>query len=135
VARETSSSIDAIIREAAAGVVARVGATVHRIIERTVAERVRAELASARRAAPARGKRRRRPVQMTRWVADRRARRVPNFVIEMTGLDTKKKIVARYGANAVVEKGKPLPKPVEAAGADKGARAKGPTIRRKAAAA
>jgi hypothetical protein len=38
--------------------------------------------------------------EMTRWVADKRARRVPNFVIEMTdGLDTKKKIVARYGEN------------------------------------
>ena len=41
-----------------------------------------------------------------------RARRVPNFVIEMTnGLDTKKKIVAKYGEDAVFEKGKPLPKP------------------------
>jgi hypothetical protein len=50
---------------------------------------------------------------MTRWVADRRARRVPTFVIEMTGgLDTKK-IVARYGENATFEKGKPLPKPVK----------------------
>ncbi len=49
---------------------------------------------------------------MTKWVADRRARRVPKFVIEMTGgLDTKKKIVAKYGENVAFEKGKPLPKP------------------------
>jgi hypothetical protein len=53
---------------------------------------------------------------MTRWIADRRARRVPTFVIEMTGgLDTKKKIVARFGENAVFEKGKPLPRPAKAA--------------------
>jgi hypothetical protein len=49
--------------------------------------------------------------ELTRWIADRRARRVPNFVIALTGLDTKKKIVARYGENAVFEKGRPLPKP------------------------
>jgi hypothetical protein len=48
--------------------------------------------------------------EMTRWVADKRARRVPLFVIEATGLDTKKKIVKRFGENASFEKGKPLPK-------------------------
>ena len=47
---------------------------------------------------------------MTRWVADNRARRVPKFVIAATGLDTKKKIVARFGPNAEFEKGKPLPR-------------------------
>jgi hypothetical protein len=53
---------------------------------------------------------------MTRWVADKRARRVPNFVIEMTGgLDTKKKIVARFGEDAAFEKDKPLPPPKPAA--------------------
>jgi hypothetical protein len=53
----------------------------------------------------------RRRADITRWVADRRARRVPKFVIEMTnGLDTKKKIVAKFGNDAVFEKGKPLPK-------------------------
>jgi hypothetical protein len=36
---------------------------------------------------------------------------VPTFVIEMTGgLDTKKKIVAKFGDGATFEKGKPLPK-------------------------
>jgi len=45
-------------------------------------------------------------------VADRNARRVPNFVIEMTGgLDTKKEIVAKYGENVAFEKGKSAPKP------------------------
>jgi hypothetical protein len=47
---------------------------------------------------------------MTRWVADRRARRVPKFVIEATGLDTKKKIVAKFGEGASFERGKPLPR-------------------------
>jgi hypothetical protein len=35
---------------------------------------------------------------------------VPKFVIEATGLDTKKKIVAKFGPNATFEKGKPLPR-------------------------
>ena len=49
--------------------------------------------------------------EITRWAADRRARRVPNFVIELTGgLDTKKKIVAKYGPGVVFEKGRPAPK-------------------------
>ena len=51
------------------------------------------------------------PGDLTRWAADRRARRVPKFVIEMTnGLETKKKIVAKFGEGAVFEKGKSLPK-------------------------
>ena len=58
---------------------------------------------------------RRRAGEMTKWVADLRARRVPNFVIEMTGgLDTKKRIVARYGPNARFEKGKPPPPRLDA---------------------
>ena len=66
----------------------------------------------ARRGGRVRGGARRRKVEMTRWVADRRARRVPNFVIEMTGgLDTKKKIVAKFGENVTFEKGKQAPKP------------------------
>ena len=52
--------------------------------------------------------------EIARWVADRRARRVPTFVIEMTGgLDTKKRIVAKFGENVAFEKGKPLPKPAK----------------------
>ena len=49
-------------------------------------------------------------------MADKRARRVPTFVIEMTGgMDTKKRIVAKFGENATFEKGKPLPKAAKAA--------------------
>jgi hypothetical protein len=83
----------------------------------------------------------RRAGEITRWVADNRARRVPNFVIEATGLDTKKKIVAKYGANAAFAKGKPLP-PVRLESAKKVAvdaksalevKAKLPVIRKAAA--
>ncbi len=64
--------------------------------------------------APSGTARRSRPrVDLTRWVADRNARRVPNFVIQLTGLDTKKKIVARYGPDVPFDKGKPLPKPLK----------------------
>jgi hypothetical protein len=35
---------------------------------------------------------------------------VPTFVIEATGLDTKKKIVAKFGAGAAFERGKPVPR-------------------------
>jgi hypothetical protein len=40
------------------------------------------------------------PEDLTYWKADRHARRVPNFVIEKTGLRTKKEIVAKYGKGA-----------------------------------
>ncbi len=44
------------------------------------------------------------------WVADSKARRVPTWVIKATeGLDTKAKIVERYGPDARFEVGKPLP--------------------------
>jgi hypothetical protein len=44
------------------------------------------------------------------WIADSKARRVPTWVIQMTGgLDTKKKIVERFGADARFEVGKALP--------------------------
>jgi hypothetical protein len=108
----STPSIDAILREAAEKVVARVSAAIARQVGDMVQERLQAELANGssvgRRAS---GRRRRAPGEMTRWVADARARRVPNFVIEATGLDTKKKIVARYGPGAAFERGKPLPKP------------------------
>jgi hypothetical protein len=88
-------------------------------IARAIAELAAAELTKrleAGVARPARGGRRsgsarRHPrSEMTRWVADRRARRVPTFVIAQTGLKTKKQIVARYGADVVFEKGKAAPK-------------------------
>ena len=52
--------------------------------------------------------------EIVRWVADQNARRVPTFVIVATKLDTKKKIVARYGLGAVFEKGGRLPPVVKA---------------------
>jgi hypothetical protein len=106
-----TTSIDAILRDAAEKVVARVSTAIARQVGDLVQERLQEELAAG--AAPRRGAgRRRRPRgELTKWVADVRARRVPNFVIQLTGLDTKKKIVAKYGANAAFEAGKPAPKP------------------------
>ena len=51
--------------------------------------------------------------EITRWIADERARRVPTFVIEQTGLKAKAQVIAKYGDRAVFEKGKPCPKPAE----------------------
>jgi hypothetical protein len=118
-------SIDSILHEAAESVVQRVSAVIAKQIGELVQEGIQRELASAGGArAPGRGRGRgrgvargvraaaRRPrIEITKWVADHRARRVPNFVIEATGLDTKKKIVAKFGDGATFEKGKPLPKP------------------------
>jgi hypothetical protein len=115
-----STSIDAIVRDAMEGVVKRASAAIAKAIAEMAASRLDAELqagvsrARGRRVATrgrGRGGARRARTEITRWVADNRARRVPNFVIDMTGgLDTKKKIVAKFGDNAVFEKGKPLPK-------------------------
>jgi hypothetical protein len=101
------SSIDSIIRDTADQVVSRVSQAIARHVGDLVQEGIRRELGRntvATRRPARRG-------EMTRWVADNRARRVPNFVIHATGLDTKKKIVAKFGPNAAFEKGKPLPKP------------------------
>src|ERR671935_171083 len=55
-------------------------------------------------------RRRARLADLTTWTANRNARRVPAFVIQATGgLDTKKKIVAKFGEGATFEKNKPLP--------------------------
>ena len=109
-------SIDDIMREAMEPVLKRASAAIAKAISEMAATRLDRELqsgigrASARRA-PGRGRAARRRTEITKWMADRHARRVPNFVIEMTGgLDTKKKIVARFGENATFERGKPLPK-------------------------
>ena len=112
--RPAGTSIQAIIDDAVTDVVARLSVS----IDRAVADRVADEL-KRRPAVSPRGRRVQRRVvrprarvEITKWVADRRARRVPIFVIEMTGgLDTKKRIVAKYSQNAAFEKGKPPPKP------------------------
>lgn len=120
-ARTAQPSIDAILHAAADRVVARVSAAIARQVAALVQAGLERELPRAgrgRKGAPAAGSSsRRRPprAEITRWIADNRARRVPTFVIELTGLDTKKKIVAKYGPNAAFEKGKPLPKPKAAA--------------------
>ena len=108
-----AASLDEIVKEAVEAVVKRAATAIARSIAETVAARLDAEIAkglgSARRG-------RGRPVvrrprgEINRWTADRRARRVPNFVIEATALKTKKAIVAKYGENVTFEKGKPLPK-------------------------
>lgn len=109
-----AASLDDIMKEAVEGVVKRAAASIAKAIADTVAARLEAELkkgtgAAARgRAGKARVARPR--AELTKWVADRRARRVPTFVIEQTGLKTKKAIVAKYGDNATFEKGKPAPK-------------------------
>jgi hypothetical protein len=116
--RPASSSIDDILRIAMEPVLKRASATIARAIADMAAARLDSELQSGlsrargRRGPVARTARpSRRRSEITKWVADRRARRVPKFVIEMTnGLDTKKKVVAKFGADAVFEKGKPLPK-------------------------
>jgi hypothetical protein len=135
-------TIDQLIRGAVDRVVERVFAAIETQMNRAVAARVAAELKHGSRGS--RGRRNGAPkararVELTTWVADRRARRVPNFVIEATGLDTKKRIVEKFGEAAKFEKGKGLPK-ARAAGHDGGSgeattKAKPPVIRKAAAAA
>jgi len=109
-----SMSLDQVVRDAIQGVVARVAKVVADALAREVERQLEGELrrAPVPSAGRARGTRRSAPrarKDLTRWVADRRARRVPTFVIEATGLDTKKKIVAKFGEDAMFEKGKALP--------------------------
>jgi len=115
------NSIDALVLEAMEGVVARASKVIAKAIAQLAAQRLEEELAAGVAAATAgRGRRGRRAgriarparqrAEITRWAADRRARRVPTFVIEMTGLKTKKAIVAKYGDGVVFEKGKNPPK-------------------------
>ena len=55
------------------------------------------------------GKRKASSGPVTSWVADDKAKRVPNFVIKATGLKTKQAVVNKYGPNAKFTDGKPLP--------------------------
>ncbi len=108
-------SIDALVRDALDEVVKRASVSIARTLAQLTAERLEAELANeVARTGRGRGRgvrpARRARTEMSRWAADRRARRVPNFVIDMTGLKTKKQIVAKYGDGVVFEKGKALPR-------------------------
>jgi hypothetical protein len=106
-------SIDDILSRAVADAMRKVAPRLQRHLAIVAAEELDRSLAlDGARQRPVRRATRARGDAITRWVADRNARRVPKFVIEATGLDTKKKIVARFGEDAAFEKGKPLPKVV-----------------------
>ncbi len=110
-------SIEELLKNAIASAIRNVVPAIQRQVAEIAAAELERGLAvtGTRRAARAAGRPRRRPADMTKWVADKSARRVPKFVIEATGLDTKKKIVAKFGEDAVFEKGKALPKTSKAA--------------------
>jgi hypothetical protein len=113
-----SQTITDIINNAVADAMAKIVPTIQRQVAVLAAEELEKSLAvrSAKRSRGAARNDRARPQEITKWAADRRARRVPTFVIELTGgIDTKKKIVAKFGPGVVFEKGKPLPKPAKAA--------------------
>ena len=147
--RTTNATIDEIIQNAIAPVVQRTAAAIAKAIAAATEESLSREVDRSLKRSPARRSRggsarpRRRNVEMTEWKADHRARRVPNFVIEATGLDTKKKIVAKFGENVTFYKGKPLPAPKQASSTNSGAQmgetttpkaaAKAPRVRKAAA--
>jgi hypothetical protein len=116
--RASRPSAEDIILQAVENVVERASAGIARAISEILAARIDEELKAQVAKAVGKGKGARKAAarsvpraELNRWVADRRARRVPNFVIEQTGLKTKKQIVAKFGDNASFEKGKPAPKP------------------------
>ncbi len=115
--RSRRASAEEIILQAVESVVERASAGISRAISDILAARIDEELRThVARAVGKNGKiKARRPrgaarVELNRWVADSHARRVPNFVIEQTGLKTKKEIVKKFGDGATFEKGKPAPK-------------------------
>jgi hypothetical protein len=105
-----------VILQAVESVVERASAGISRAISEILAVRIDEELRAQVAKAVGRKRRGRAAARaaprgnLQKWVADRRARRVPNFVIEQTGMKTKKQIVAKFGENATFEKGKPAPK-------------------------
>jgi hypothetical protein len=102
------------LRNAVAQAMQTIAPAIQRHVAALAAEELETFLAVKNGIKPSRGPSRRARAarqEITKWVTDRSARRVPKFVIELTGgLDTKKKIVAKYGENVTFEKGKPLPK-------------------------
>jgi hypothetical protein len=137
----SAGTIDSILEEALRPVIQAASEAIATMIANAVAARLEAELPKQGRI----GTRTTAPVgrparkDLTKWVADRRARRVPNFVIAMTGLKTKQQIVAKFGANVAFEKGKALPRVGGATAVEPDAKpslkAKPPVVRKKAAAA
>jgi hypothetical protein len=115
--RTGRASAEEVILQAVESVVERASVGISRAIAEILAVRIDAELRAQVARAVGKGRKGRGATrgaaraELERWVADRHARRVPNFVIEQTGLKTKKQIVARFGENATFEKGKAAPKP------------------------
>jgi hypothetical protein len=116
--KASRATAEEVILQAVEDVVERASAGIARAISDILAARIDAELKAQVAKAVGKGGRARKGAaralpraELSKWVADRRARRVPNFVIEQTGLKTKKQIVAKFGDNAAFEKGKPGPKP------------------------
>jgi hypothetical protein len=132
-------SIDDVVLDSISPIVSRAAQSIAGMVAQMVAAQVEAEVRNHIDARPRRASKAKRSVrgEMTRWVADKHARRVPTFVIEATGLDTKKKIVAKFGENAVFQKGKPLPPEAEKSSTEPKpeVKAKGPIVRKKAKAA
>ncbi len=107
----TSVSIEQLVAHAVAQSIRKVVPAIQRHVALLAAAELERSLSIEGRPRRRHG-RRLRPEDIARWVADGNARRVPKFVIEATGLDTKKKIVARYGPGVVFEKGGALPRPL-----------------------
>jgi len=109
--RASLATVEDAIHNAVASVVQRTVNLVAKAAVNLAADQIRRERNGRSRATRAIRVTPRRPrSEITKWVADRRARRVPSFVIAATRLKTKKQIVAKYGENVKFEKGKPLPK-------------------------
>ncbi len=135
-ARPAKQSFNEAIEAAVQAAITRALPALRRAIDSAVAARVHAKAPAAPRRIARRNVAVPRAGAITRWVADHRARRVPTFVIEATGLDTKKRIVARYGENAAFAKGKPLPHvklaqaPAEPTKAERVVKARPPIVRK-----
>ncbi|GEJ56625.1 hypothetical protein [Anaeromyxobacter diazotrophicus] len=113
-----TGTIEEIIVAAVSQAIAKISPAIQRHVAELAAQELEKNLnvnGNSGRARRGPRRARARGADLTKWVADRRARRVPKFVIEATGLDTKRKIVAKFGEDAAFEKGKPLPKPSKAA--------------------
>jgi hypothetical protein len=108
-------SIEELVSRAVSQSIRRIAPAIQRHVAALAASELERNLAIDAVHGARRPGRRVRPEDISRWVADNNARRVPKFVIEATGLDNKKKIVAKFGPDATFEKGKPLPKPIKPA--------------------
>jgi hypothetical protein len=109
------SDIERLARTFAADVTRLVAEAIVAEVQAGLARPAGAGSAGPDRARVPRPPRRAQATLVERWVPDRRARRVPKFVLETTGLATKREIVERYGEHAIFQKGQPAPPPLRAA--------------------